>query len=111
MITWYDSHPYHPINPSDSIGMFYMLLYDVYNACQLVFRNNVNDVPFTLTVTLGTMLSETGYLSSVRYKTNFEMDGHLGSLVRLRGGLHYILGYQDNTMKNVMLLDTEIFCY
>ena len=57
--TWYDSHPK---NQSErSRGMIYMLLNEIYDVVQLMFVNVIDNVPFTLTVTLGTLLAEDNY--------------------------------------------------
>ena len=99
IMTWYDSHPLNPKNTSDLVGMYYMLLYDVYKYIEPIFVNNTENVPFTLTVTLGTLLGEPNYIRTVRkYKVNRHENDYfdqkeIENFIMLNKGVFYMLSY------------------
>jgi hypothetical protein len=99
-----DSSIYNPKNTTTTwrVGMFYMLLNDTYKFLQLKFINQTLNVPFTLTVTLGTLLSEPGYLQAL------QPDWEVGILSKHDSGVSMSLTHTDATTVALM---GSVSCY
>ena len=89
--TWYDSHPKNPANTTRESGFYFMFLNRVYNFLQMIFSNNIENVPFTLTVTLGTLLAEPGYIDNALHESS-----SFGTLTKNFNGTQDLMGMGAN---------------